>query len=113
MSFQEYKDSFGTYYQFNNIKDETVTIFIHGVGLDNTMWYPQKKFFSKKPVLFYDLLNHGQSTGGYEQLNFEIFNNQLLNLINEYSIIIILILTNKTHAKFQFTKIYFLTINRI
>ena len=83
MSFQEYKDSFGTYYQFNNIKDETVTIFIHGVGLDNTMWYPQKKFFSKKPVLFYDLLNHGQSTGGYEQLNFEIFSNQLLNLINE------------------------------
>ncbi len=64
MSFQEYKDSFGTYYQFNNIKDETVTIFIHGVGLDNTMWYPQKKFFSTKPVLFYDLLNHGQSTGG-------------------------------------------------
>ena len=81
MSFQEYKDSFGTYYQFNNIKDETITIFIHGVGLDNTMWYPQKKFFSTKPVLFYDLLNHGQSTGGYEQLNFEIFNNQLLNLI--------------------------------
>ena len=33
--------------------------------------------------MFYDLLNHGQSTGGYEQLNFEIFNNQLLNLINE------------------------------
>ena len=83
MSFQEYKDSFGTYYQFNNIKDETVTIFIHGVVLDNTMWYPQKKFFSTKPVLFYDLLNHGQSTGGYKQLNFEIFSNQLLNLINE------------------------------
>ena len=51
MSFQEYKDSFGTYYQFNNIKDETVTIFIHGVGLDNTMWYPQKKFFSKNTKL--------------------------------------------------------------
>ena len=83
MSFQEYKDSFGTYYQFNNIKDETVTIFIHGVGLDNTMWYPSKKIFFKKPVLFYDLLNHGQSTGGYKQLNFEIFSNQLLNLINE------------------------------
>ena len=83
MSFQEYKDSFGTYYQFNNIKDETVTIFIHGVGLDNTMWYPQKKFFSTKPVLFYDLLNHGQSIGGYKQLNYEIFSNQLLNLINE------------------------------
>ena len=83
MSFQEYKNPFGTYYQFNNIKDETVTIFIHGVGLDNTMWYPQKKFFSNKPVLFYDLLNHGKSTGGYKELNFEIFTKQLLNLINE------------------------------
>ena len=34
-------------------------------------------------VLFYDLINHGQSTGGYKKLNFEIFSNQLLNLINE------------------------------
>ena len=52
MSFQEYKDSFGTYYQFNNIKDETVTIFIHGVGLDNTMWYPQKNFFQQNLFCF-------------------------------------------------------------
>ena len=72
MSLQEFKDSHGTYYQLNNIKDKPITIFIHGVGLDNTMWYPQKKFFSSKPVLFYDLINHGQSTGGYKKLNFEI-----------------------------------------
>ena len=52
MSFQEYKDSFGTYYQFNNIKDETVTIFIHGVGLDNTMWYPQKNSFQQNLSCF-------------------------------------------------------------
>ena len=83
MSLQEFKDSHGSYYQLNNIKDKPITIFIHGVGLDNTMWYPQKKFFSSKPVLFYDLINHGQSTGGYKKLNFEIFSNQLLNLINE------------------------------
>ena len=83
MSLQEFKDSHGSYYQLNNINDKPITIFIHGVGLDNTMWYPQKKFFSSKPVLFYDLINHGQSTGGYKKLNFEIFSNQLLNLINE------------------------------
>ena len=29
------------------------------------------------------MLNHGQSTGGYKQLNFEIYSNQLLNIINE------------------------------
>ena len=54
MSFKEFKDMFGTYYQLNYIKDETVTIFIHGVGLDNTMWYPQKKFFSTN--LFYFMI---------------------------------------------------------
>ncbi len=71
MSLQEFKDSHGSYYQLSNIKDKPITIFIHGVGLDNTMWYPQKKFFSSKPVLFYDLINHGQSNGGYKKLNFE------------------------------------------
>ncbi len=81
MSLQEFKDSHGSYYQLNNIKDKPITIFIHGVGLDNTMWYPQKKSFSSKPVLFYDLINHGQSTGGYKKLNFEIFYKQLLNFI--------------------------------
>ena len=60
-----------------------MTVFIHGVGLDNTMWYPQKKFFVNKPVLFYDLINHGQSVGGYKELSFEIYSKQLLNLINE------------------------------
>ena len=79
MSLQEFKDSHGSYYQLNNIKDKPITIFIHGVGLDNTMWYPQKKFFSSKPVLFYDLINHGKSNGGYKKLNFEILSNQLLN----------------------------------
>tara|TARA_Y100000996_G_scaffold171172_1_gene133065 strand:+ start:129 stop:911 length:783 start_codon:yes stop_codon:yes gene_type:complete len=83
MTFKEYKDSFGNYYQLSNSKDSPVTIFIHGVGLDNTMWYPQKKFFSSKPILFYDLINHGQSVGGFRDLNFDIFSKQLLNLINE------------------------------
>ena len=83
MTFKEYKDSFGNYYQLSNSKDSPVTIFIHGVGLDNTMWYPQKKFFYSKPILFYDLINHGQSVGGYRDLNFDIFSKQLLNLINE------------------------------
>ena len=83
MTFREYKDSFGSYYKLSNSKNRPITIFIHGVGLDNTMWYLQKKFFSSKPVLFYDLINHGQSVGGYRDLNFDIFSRQLLNLINE------------------------------
>ncbi len=83
MIFKEYIDSFGNYYQLSQTDGSPMTVFIHGVGLDNTMWYPQKKFFVNKPVLFYDLINHGQSVGGYKELSFEIYSKQLLNLINE------------------------------
>jgi len=83
MNLKKYKDSKGNYYEFNEIKNSPITIFIHGVGLDNTMWYPQKEYFHDQSVLFYDLLNHGQSSGGFKDLNFNIYSNQLLNLINE------------------------------
>ena len=58
------------------------TIFIHGVGLDNTMWLPQKKYFQNNKVVFYDLINHGKSKKGLSQeLKFENFNDQLIQLI--------------------------------
>ena len=82
MKLKEYKDSYGNFYQLSNLESPT-TIFIHGVGLDNTMWYPQKEYFHKKSVLFYDLINHGQSNGGFKELSFEVYSKQLLNLINE------------------------------
>ena len=34
-----------TYFEQRKIKNKIPTIFIHGVGLDNTMWFPQKKIF--------------------------------------------------------------------
>ena len=83
MNFKKYTDSHGNYYEFSEAKNSPTTIFIHGVGLDNTMWYPQKEYFHDKSVLFYDLLNHGQSIGYFKELSFEIYSNQLLNLINE------------------------------
>ncbi len=83
MNLTTHTDSHGNYYEFNKTKNSPTTIFIHGVGLDNTMWYPQKKYFNYQSVLFYDLINHGQSIGGFKDLSFDIYNNQLLNLINE------------------------------
>jgi len=83
MNFKKYTDSHGNYYEFSEIKNSPTTIFIHGVGLDNTMWYPQKEYFYDQTVLFYDLLNHGQSSGGFKELSFDIYSNQLINLINE------------------------------
>jgi len=70
-----------TYYELNNDSLGTPTIFIHGVGLNNTMWLPQKKYFQNYKVVFYDLLNHGKSKKGYKKLKFENFNNQLMQLI--------------------------------
>ena len=83
MSLKKHTDSHGNYYELNEIKNSLTTIFIHGVGLDNTMWYPQKKYFDDQSTLFYDLLNHGQSSGGFIDLSFDIYSNQLLHLINE------------------------------
>ena len=86
MRLEKYKDSHGNYFEFSKINKSLSTIFIHGVGLDNTMWYPQKSYFQNKSVIFYDLINHGQSIGDYKDLSFEIYSNQLLNLINELQI---------------------------
>ena len=75
MNLKNHKDTNGNYYEFTEVKQSATTIFIHGVGLDNTMWYPQKEYFQDHSVLFYDLLNHGQSIGGYKNLSFDIYNN--------------------------------------
>ena len=71
-----------TYFQYRFIKNKIPTVFIHGVGLDNTMWYPQKEYFVNKSILFYDILNHGKSTKKNKKLNFDLFSNQLIGLID-------------------------------
>ena len=52
MRLEKYKDSHGNYFEFSKINKSLSTIFIHGVGLDNTMWYPQKSYFQNKSVIF-------------------------------------------------------------
>ena len=86
MSLEKNKDSHGNYFEFSKINKSLSTIFIHGVCLDNTMWYPQKSYFKNKSAIFYDLINHGRSIGNYQDLSFEIYSNQLLNLINALQI---------------------------
>ena len=86
MTLKKNIDSHGNYYEFSKLNTSIMTIFIHGVGLDNTMWFPQKEYFSNESVLFYDLLNHGQSSGNFKDLSFDIYSNQLLNLIKDLKI---------------------------
>ena len=66
-------DDHSTYYELNIHRSSIPTIFIHGVGLDNTMWLPQKKYFQNNKIVFYDLLNHGKSRKGYKELKFKNF----------------------------------------
>ena len=80
-SFKKEFDDNNTYYEQSHNTNNIPSIFIHGVGLDNTMWYPQKKNFENKSVIFYDILNHGKSKKGYSTLTFNDFNDQLNNLL--------------------------------
>tara|TARA_Y100000590_G_scaffold462272_1_gene625968 strand:+ start:2324 stop:3112 length:789 start_codon:yes stop_codon:yes gene_type:complete len=75
-------DNHNTFFDYYNLKSKKIpTIFIHGVGLNNTMWIPQKKFFHDQPIIFYDLLNHGKTKKGYKKLNFKDFINQINFLV--------------------------------
>ena len=75
-------DNSSTYFEHNLDSSGIPTVFIHGVGLDHTMWLPQKKHFHDKNVIFYDLLNHGKSKKGYKELKFNNFTDQLIHLVN-------------------------------
>ena len=75
-------DNFHTYFESNIKLNDVPNIFIHGVGLNNTMWKPQKKYFKNESTIYYDLLNHGKSKKGFKDIKFENFNNQLIQLID-------------------------------
>jgi len=75
-------DNNSTYFEYNLGSSGIPTVFIHGVGLDHTMWLPQKKYFNNKNVIFYDLLNHGRSKKDYKELKFNNFTDQLIQLVD-------------------------------
>ena len=75
-------DNNSTYFEYNLDYSHIPNVFIHGVGLDNTMWLPQKKYFHDKNVIFYDLLNHGKSKKGFKELKFDNFTDQLIQLVD-------------------------------
>ena len=80
-SFKKEFDHKSTYFEQGFYNNGIPNVFIHGVGLDNTMWYPQKKIFENKPVIFYDILNHGKSKKGFYKLTFQDFSDQLDSLL--------------------------------
>ena len=75
------KDSKNTFYLLNQKKD-TPIVLVHGVGLNHTIWEPQIDAFDNS-VLAYDILGHGKTPLNNDNISFDNFSNQLINLIDE------------------------------
>ncbi len=73
------------YYSFNN-NNTTPIVFIHGVGLNQTMWEPQISYFKKETTLTYDLLGHGKTPLKNNDLLMKNFTEQLFGLIKNLNI---------------------------
>ena len=78
--------SSGTFYFFNKKEQAAPIVFIHGVGLTYEIWQPQLDFFKDRSTLSYDILGHGKSSLNKQDISFDDFSDQLINLINELKI---------------------------
>ena len=78
------KDSQNTFYILDK-KTDVPIVFIHGVGLNHKIWEPQINVF-ENTFLAYDILGHGKTPLDKENLSFDDFPNQLINLIDELNI---------------------------
>ena len=76
----------GTFYVFNKKKQSIPIVFVHGVGLTYEIWQPQLDFFKNYSTLSYDILGHGKSSLTKQDISFNDFSEQLIELINELKI---------------------------
>jgi pimeloyl-ACP methyl ester carboxylesterase len=76
----------GTFYVFNKKEQSIPVVFIHGVGLTYEIWQPQLDFFKDYSNLSYDILGHGKSPLTKQNISFDDFSDQLIELINELKI---------------------------
>ena len=83
MSYNFDKDQNHFFFRNNN---SIPLVFIHGVGLNQSMWLPQINYFKNKTLLTYDLLGHGKTPYNKSIINIEDFRSQLKNLLNNLKI---------------------------
>jgi pimeloyl-ACP methyl ester carboxylesterase len=76
----------GTFYVFNKKEQSIPIVFIHGVGLTYEIWQPQLDFFRDYSNLSYDILGHGKSSLTKQNISFDDFSEQLIDLIDELKI---------------------------
>ena len=88
---QQYTDftKDGTFFRLSNTRAEVDVplIFIHGVGMNSSVWSPQIEYFSTKyKVITYDFLNHGRSTKPKNSLSIDDYVEQLNELVSHLNI---------------------------
>ena len=76
----------GTFYVLNKKEQSIPIVFVHGVGLTYEIWQPQLDFFKDYSNLSYDILGHGKSSLTKQNISFDDFSDQLIELINELKI---------------------------
>jgi pimeloyl-ACP methyl ester carboxylesterase len=76
----------GTFYVYNSKEQSIPIVFIHGVGLTYEIWRPQLNFFNNYSNLSYDILGHGKSSLTKQNISFDDFSEQLIDLIDELKI---------------------------
>ena len=76
----------GTFYIYNKKEQSIPIVFIHGVGLTYEIWQPQLNFFKDRSTLSYDILGHGKTPLNKQDISFDDFSDQLINLIDELKI---------------------------
>jgi pimeloyl-ACP methyl ester carboxylesterase len=79
-------DSFKTYYKFNKYNQNDPIIFIHGIGLNHTIWDQQINYFKKYNTIIYDLIGHGKTPLDKEKITMKDFSKQLLKLADSLNI---------------------------
>ena len=79
-------EKYETDYYYKKENNSVPIVFVHGIGLNKEIWYPQIEFFKSYNLITYDLLGHGKTPLNKNELNFQDFVKQLLNLLNELDI---------------------------
>ena len=71
-----------------NKKDKSIpVVFIHGVGLTYEIWQPQLDFFKTLLLIFHTIFLVTENSSLTKQnINFDDFSEQLIELINELKI---------------------------
>ena len=79
-------EKYKTNYFFKKENNTSPIVFIHGVGLEKEMWSHQVEFFKNHNILTYDLIGHGKTPLNKQDISFDDFSDQLINLIDELKI---------------------------